>query len=53
MDTFIEQDRYTDFFKIYTEIDNNKDKIDFICKFIISKFKEQSISAMVGAGFSR
>ena len=52
MDTFIEQDRYTDFFKIYTEIDNNKDKIDFICKFIISKFKEQSISAMVGAGFS-
>lgn len=52
MDSLLEQNRYIDFFFEYKKITTDQEKIDFICKYIISKFKEQSISAMIGAGFS-
>ena len=52
MNEIVKQDQYQDFFEIYEKLKTEAEQLDFICKFIISKFKEQCISAMVGAGFS-
>lgn len=52
MSTIIEQDQYQDFFDIYETLKTEAEQLEFIRNFIISKFKEQNISAMVGAGFS-
>lgn len=52
MSTIIEQDQYQDFFDIYETLTTETEQLEFIRNFIISKFKEQNISAMVGAGFS-
>ena len=43
----------TDFFKHYYKLSSEKEKFDYIIQFIIQKLAEQSISAMVGAGFSK
>lgn len=52
MSTIIEQDQYQDFFDIYETLKTEAEQLEFIRNFIISKFKEQNISAMVGDGFS-
>ena len=53
MNNSIKNKAPTDFFKHYYKLSSEKEKFDYSIQFIIQKLAEQSISAMVGAGFSK